>query len=276
MESDQFSVRFWGVRGSIPCPGERYAVYGGNTPCLEVRCGGKVLVFDAGSGIHPLGASLNGDAVKDLHLYFTHCHYDHICGLPFFGPLFCEDASVTIVSGHHQNGMTTEQMVRSFMQAPFFPVGPEVFSAQLAFDDFAPGDTLTPGEGIAVRTTALNHPNGCIGYRIEYGGRAICYVSDTEHEAAGPDKNIVELIAGADVVIYDASYTADEYEQCQGYGHSTWEEGAKLCDLADAGQYVIFHHCPHHDDGFMDRMARQAAAARPGTLVAREGLTLSV
>jgi phosphoribosyl 1,2-cyclic phosphodiesterase len=275
MQDANFFVRFWGVRGSVPCPGTAYSEFGGNTPCLEIVCGEHTLIFDAGSGIRQLGGRLAGERGGRLDLFFTHCHYDHICGLPFFAPLFCSNTDLNIWSGHHQDGMTTEHMVRSFMRPPFFPVGPEVFLADVQYNDFKPGDVLAPDGGVKVITTALNHPNGCVGYRIEYGGKTICYVSDTEHEEGKTDANVLALIKDADIVIYDAAYTPEEYGKCQGFGHSTWEEGARLCDLANAGQYVIFHHCPQHDDRFMAKLADEVAAARLGSVVAREGLTLS-
>ncbi len=274
MASEEFNVQFWGVRGSLPCPGVDYAGVGGNTPCLEVRCGGHVMVFDAGSGIRGLGQQLCAAACDRLDLFFTHCHYDHICGLPFFSPLYCPGTEIKMWSGHHLDDMTTEHMVRRFMAAPFFPVGPEVFRANVAYQDFSAGEELKPNGSISVQTTALNHPNGCIGYRIEYGGKTICYVSDTEHEIGKTDRAVCDLIQNADIVIYDAAYTADEYEGFRGFGHSTWQEGARLCDLAGVGQYVTFHHCPSHEDGFMDDLEQQLADERPGSLIAREGLIL--
>ena len=274
MKADEFYVRFWGVRGSLPCPGNDFAEFGGNTPCLEVRCGDHVLVFDAGSGIQPLGCALLQSGCSKLDLFFTHCHYDHICGLPFFGPLYCSDVTATLWSGHHQDGMTTEKMVSTFMAAPFFPVGPEVFLSKPDYIDFKPGDDLTPKPGVVVRTTELNHPNGCVGYRIEFAGKTICYISDTEHEAGKTDKRVFDLIKDADIVIYDAAYTEEEYEKYRGFGHSTWQEGVRLCDLAGAGRYVIFHHCPRHEDAFLAELEQEVVRARPGSLIAREGLVL--
>lgn len=275
MGDSDFTVRFWGVRGSIACAGESYSEFGGNTPCLEIRCGASVLVFDAGSGIRPLGGALVGENCPRVDLFFSHCHYDHICGLPFFAPLFRPQTAVNIWSGHHEDGMTTQGMIDAFMRPPFFPVGPEVFKADVTYHDFRPGDVLAPGEGVRVSTTSLNHPNGCVGYRIEYAGRTICYVTDTEHEQGKTDDKVVALIRDADIVIYDAAYTSEEFGHCLGWGHSTWEEGARLCDLANVGRYVVFHHCPGHDDRFMAGLADDLEHSRAGSLVAREGLMLS-
>jgi phosphoribosyl 1,2-cyclic phosphodiesterase len=128
---------------------------------------------------------------------------------------------------------------------------------------------------VTLRTAPLNHPNRATGYRIEYQGKSICYVTDTEHVPGAPDANVLSLIDGADLVIYDSTYTDEEYPRFKGWGHSTWQEGARLCDAAKAKRLVIFHHDPAHDDAFMDGIAADAERVRPGTVVAREGLTLS-
>jgi phosphoribosyl 1,2-cyclic phosphodiesterase len=127
-----------------------------------------------------------------------------------------------------------------------------------------------------VRTAVLNHPNGATGYRIEHGGKSVCYVTDTEHVRGTPDRNILALIAGADIVIYDCMYTDEEYAKSYvGWGHSTWQEGMRLCKAAGARRLVVFHHDPDRDDDQLDAIGREAEAAMPGAVVAREGLTLA-
>ena len=125
-----------------------------------------------------------------------------------------------------------------------------------------------------INTAPLNHPNRATGYRIEYGGKIVAYITDTEHQAGRPDQNVLSLIQHADVMIYDATYTEEELPFHIGWGHSTWQEGIKLADAAGVKTFVIFHHAPEHDDAFMDRVAAEAHAARPGTLVAKEGMIL--
>ena len=150
----------------------------------------------------------------------------------------------------------------------------EVFSAQTSYHDFRAGETLHPRAGVDLRTARLNHPNGATGYRIEFEGKSICFVTDTEHVQGRPDDNILALIHGTDVFIYDTTYTDDEYPRYAGWGHSTWQEGVRLAEAAEAETLVLFHHDPSHDDESMDRIAAAAAEARPGTVVAREGLVL--
>jgi phosphoribosyl 1,2-cyclic phosphodiesterase len=269
-----FFVRFWGVRGSIACPGPDYVRYGGNTSCLEMRCDGRLLIFDGGTGLRELGEMLQDEQPIDADIFFTHTHVDHINGVPFFRPLFATQNRFTVSAGHLEDAVGLRTVLGQLMEAPIFPVPLEIFGAELAFRDFDFGETLTPRPGIEVRTAELNHPNGATGYRVEYGGKSICYVTDTEHRKGELDQNILGLIDGADIFIYDATYTDDEYPNYSGWGHSTWQEGVKLADAAKVGTYVVFHHDPSHDDAFMDEVAKAAAAARPGTVVAREGMVL--
>lgn len=274
-------VRFWGVRGSISCSGAEYMRYGGNTSCLEVTAAGRRLIFDAGTGIRPLGLELARLAPIDIDIYFTHTHLDHISGLTFFAPLFEKSNSVRLWAGHLKPPDTLKQVVKNLMQAPLYPVTLDVFQARVEFNEFRSSDVLACGE-IVMRTAPLNHPNGATGYRVEHGGKSICYITDTEQHSKGLDTNIVELCRGADIMIYDSSYTDAEYPRYKGWGHSTWQEGMRVADSAGVGTLVIFHHDPSHDDAFMDGVAREAAAARPGTapsglpraIVAHEGLTL--
>ncbi len=273
--ASNFYVRFWGVRGSIATPGAATARYGGNTSCLEVRCGSRLLIFDAGTGIRPLGAHLDQQGGVDADVYFTHTHVDHIQGLPFFSSAYKKSNKLRFWAGHLKPDYTLKQVLSEMMMEPLFPVPISIFGAEITFNDFDCGSVLSPGPGVVLRTAPLNHPNRATGYRIEYGGKAICYVTDTEHVPGKPDENILRLIRGADIVIYDSTYTDDEFPKYAGWGHSTWQEGVRLCEQAKCGQLVIFHHDPTHDDAFMDGIATAAAKARPNTVVAREGLTLS-
>ncbi len=268
--SRDFSVRFWGVRGSLPCSGPETLRYGGNSSCVEMRCGGRRLVFDAGTGIRPLAATMTG--AQDFDLLFSHFHYDHVIGLPACGPLYHPATRCRVWAGRQD----VRQVLEDFMCPPRFPLRLDFFKAELDFRGFAPGDTLDLGDGIRVRTAPLTHQDGATGYRVEYQGRAACYVTDTEHSGDGLDRAILELIDDADLFIYDSTYTDAEYPAHKGWSHSTWQEGQRLADAAGVRTLAIFHHDPSHDDAFMDRIAADAAAARPGTVVTRDGMILSL
>ena len=273
-DNSEFSVRFWGTRGSIACPGPEYVRYGGNTSCLEVTCGNQRLIFDAGTGIRPLGVELAKNGPGDLDIFFTHTHFDHICGLTFFASLFCKASRVRLWAGHLLPDLDLKRVLHHLMMAPLYPVSLEIFQAAVSFNEFNVGETLRPRAGVTLRTAPLNHPNGATGYRIEFNGKSICYITDTEHFPDRIDDNIRQLVQGADVMIYDSTYTDAEYPAYRGWGHSTWQAGVRLADAAKVKQLVVFHHDPSHDDAFMDQVAADASALRPGTIVAHEGLVL--
>lgn len=271
-----FAIRFWGVRGSIACPGPDTIRYGGNTSCVEVRCGNHLLVLDGGTGLRPLGQELvrQGHPLN-LDLFYSHTHLDHVSGLPFFQPAYNPGNHIRIWAGHLKpHHLTIEEVLGKMMSAPLFPVPLDVFAAQIKFKNFAAGEVLKPHRGIVLRTGALNHPNGATGYRVEYAGKSVAYITDTEHRDDSLDDSVLKLVDRADVMIYDSMYTDTEYPAHRDWGHSTWEEAVRIAEAANVRRLVLFHHDPSHDDDFMDRIAAEAARIRPGTMVASEGLVL--
>jgi phosphoribosyl 1,2-cyclic phosphodiesterase len=274
VDNNDFYVRFWGVRGSIACAGPETVRYGGNTSCLEIRCGEYLLMFDAGTGFRYLGNALVKEAPIQADLFLTHTHLDHVVGLPFFVPGFNPQNEFRIWAGHLLPNHTIREVLGAMMMAPLFPVPLEIFQAKIGFHDFHAGETIAPKPGVIVRTAPLNHPNNATGYRIEFNDQSICYLTDTEHNADTPDQKILDLIEGADIVIYDSMYTDETFHGREGWGHSTWQEGMRLCDAANVKMFVIFHHDPDHDDGYMDEVAKEVSQLRPGSIVAQEGMVL--
>jgi phosphoribosyl 1,2-cyclic phosphodiesterase len=240
-----------------------------------MRCGEHILIFDAGSGIEGLSARLRAEDVQEFDLFFSHCHFDHIMGLPFLRTLYDAGANVRIHAGHFEDGMTCREMVEHFMTPPYFPITPKYFCANIDYRDFRPPAALAPSEGIAVSTVRLNHPNGCVGYRVDYAGRAVCYMTDTEHTPGRPDAGLLDAIRGADILIYDCTYTDAEFGHYVGYGHSTWEEGVRLCEAAGVKRLVLFHHRLGRTDDDLARIEANAQARFPGAIVARTGLELA-
>jgi phosphoribosyl 1,2-cyclic phosphodiesterase len=269
-----FGVRFWGVRGSIACPSPNHMKYGGNTSCVEVAVGSHRFILDAGTGIRGCGKVFMENDVRTIHLLLTHTHWDHINGLPFFRPAYDAHRHVRVMAGHlkHQGGVQGALSLQ--MEDPMFPVPLDAMQAIVEFLDFEAGDSFDLYDDVRVRTARLNHPNDATGYRIEHAGKAVCYVTDTEHVPGIVDGNILGLIEGADLVIYDSTYTEDEFREHTGWGHSTWNEGMRLCRQAEAKRLVIFHHEPDHEDDFMDSLAEAAQRQWDGTLVAREGMEI--
>lgn len=271
------NLRFWGVRGSLPTPGPTTLRYGGNTPCVELRCGPHLLILDAGSGLRELGGALaETGAPVDADVLLTHTHLDHVCGLPFFGPMFDPQARLRFWGGELAPAGGIEAALRRSWQEPLMPNLDAAFRAAISFRDVVVGDELHLHPGLRVATTALRHPGGAIGYRVTWGGVSVSYITDTEHPPGGVDPALAQFVAGTDLMIYDASYTDAEYKSRLGWGHSTWQAGAALADAAAVGQLVLFHHDPDHDDTVMDRIAEAVAVRRPGSLVAREGMLMEL
>ncbi|HTM73844.1 MAG TPA: MBL fold metallo-hydrolase [Pseudolabrys sp.] len=272
MSKSPMRVRFWGVRGSIACPGPSTIRYGGNTPCIEVRCGEHVLVFDAGTGLRPLGLELIKDkSISQVDIFITHCHLDHVVGLPFFAPLFRKGYRVRVWAGNLLPANSIERVMRMLMSSPLFPIQIEIFKAAIEFHDFKSGDVLRPHENVVLRTAPLDHPDGSNGYRLEHGGRTFALVSDTEGFPGKCDNDLLSLADHADLAVYDATYTEDEIVSRIGWGHSTWLRGIRLAEKANVKHLCLFHHDPSHDDDFMDTLAAEANDVRPGTVTAREG-----
>jgi phosphoribosyl 1,2-cyclic phosphodiesterase len=275
MAQADFLVRIWGARGSIPSPAAQSCEFGSDTACVEMRCGDRVLIFDAGSGAAPLAMRLKQEGVTDFDLFFSHCHFDHIMGLPFLRPLYEDEVTARLYAGHFEDAMTCREMAERFMAPPFFPVTPAWFRAAVEFRDFRPPDVLSPHPKINISTMRLSHPNGCVGYRVDYAGRSVVYATDVEHVAGEIDANIVKAIEGADILIYDCMYTDAEFGHYLGYGHSTWEQGVRLCEAAGVAQMVLFHHRPQRDDEQLRRLEAEAKSRFPGAIVGRTGLELA-
>jgi len=272
MSKSPMRVRFWGVRGSIACPGPSTIRYGGNTPCIEVRCGDHVLVFDAGTGLRPLGLELIKDkSIRNVDIFITHCHLDHVVGLPFFAPLFRKGYRVRVWAGNLLPANSIERVMRGLMSSPLFPIQIEIFKAAIEFHDFRSGDVLRPHENVVLRTAPLDHPDASNGYRLEFGGRTFALVSDTEGFPGKCDNDLLSLADHADLAVYDATYTEDEIVSRIGWGHSTWLRGIRLAEKANVKHLCLFHHDPSHDDDFMDALAAEADDVRAGTVTAREG-----
>jgi phosphoribosyl 1,2-cyclic phosphodiesterase len=266
-----FTIRFWGVRGSIACPGPSTRRYGGNTPCVEVRCGDRLIILDAGTGLRELGNELaRAPGPIDADIFLSHCHYDHVGGMPFFTPFFMPQHRFRMWAGNLLPEHRLKQVVQTMMSEPLFPIGIDMFNAGIEYRDFTPGDSFNLPDGIRVRTVALDHPGGSTGYRIDYAGRSLAYLTDNEGPHEERNAPLVALAHKVDLLIYDTTYTEEEIGSKKGWGHSTWRGGIRLADAAQANTLCLFHHSPDHDDEMMDALLAKARAERPGTIAATE------
>jgi phosphoribosyl 1,2-cyclic phosphodiesterase len=282
VQSSTFEIEFWGVRGSVSTPGESTVRYGGNTSCVEVRAGDTRIIFDGGTGLRLLGEKMLTEAAPiTAHLLFSHSHWDHIQGFPFFRPAFLPQTQLHVYGGVAPNGATMKQRLSDQMLHPNFPVPMQIMKSKMQFHDLEPGQTIAIGnDGVTVEVGALNHPNTALGYRVNWRGCSMVYATDTEHFFDRVDENLVRLCRNADVLIYDACYTDEEYNDPKfpkiGWGHSTWQEALKVGEAAGVKQVVMFHHDPEHDDNFLDRVEVQVKARHSQSLLARERMVLSL
>jgi len=271
-----FGVKFLGVRGSIAVPSAQYIRYGGNTSCIQVLAGDHRIILDAGTGIRALGAEFLREDIRDVNLLLTHTHWDHVNGFPFFTPAYDPRWTLRIRAGHLAGIGTIREVLSDQMTHPMFPIPLSAMRAKLVMEDFTAGDAFDLYRDVHVRTAPLNHPNKATAYRIEHGGKAICYVTDTEHVPGEINQDIVGLVEGAELMIYDSTYTEEEFPAKVGWGHSTWNEGVRLCRAAGVKKLAIFHHDPDHDDAFMARLESEAKTEWAGCFAARDNLVVMV
>ncbi|MDE5075688.1 MAG: MBL fold metallo-hydrolase [Trichodesmium sp. St5_bin2_1] len=274
-----FVVKFWGVRGSVPTPGKDTLKYGGNTSCIEMQVGGKRLIFDGGTGIRELGKEMMQEMPVEAYLFFTHYHWDHIQGFPLFTPAFSKGNCFHIYGAIPPEGESMKQHFIDRVLHYNSPIPLKGMQADLQFYELEHGQKMMLHD-IEIETGSLNHPNTAMGYRVTWNGRSAVYCSDTEHFSDRLDENVVHLARGADVLIYDAMYTDDEYHSSKspkvGWGHSTWQEAIKVAKAAGVKRVVIFHHEPGHSDDFLDQIGEKAKAVFPMAVMAIEGLVLPV
>jgi phosphoribosyl 1,2-cyclic phosphodiesterase len=269
-------IRFWGVRGSIAAPGPETAGVGGNTSSVEVECGKTRILFDAGTGLRRLGDELLRAGPVNAHLLLSHHHWDHIQGLPFFVPLYLPSTELTVI-GPMAERHSMHDVLSHQMTSPVFPVRLEEVPCRLETREVRGGDRFEIGD-IGVRVAKLNHPGGVLAYRLDFQGQSVVYATDTEHYSC-VDPALCALAAGADVLIYDAQYTPAEYRgesgpSKVGWGHSTYEDGAKLAREAGVGRLVLFHHDPRRTDAGVAEIERLARELFPSTIAAREGMLI--
>lgn len=278
------NVRFWGVRGSFPTPGEHTRRWGGNTSCLEVRRAGlPPLVLDCGTGARALGEHLGREGVGRVEVLFTHLHMDHLFGFPFFAPLFAPHWGIRVTVPALSDEDARDRIGR-YLSGEFHPLRLRDLPAEVTFHGIRPGATFDLG-GWSVCGCSLNHPGGSVGYRVEADGLSLCYLTDTapfarpgEGVAAKlsptvSEQRVLELIRGADVVVYDTMFTLDEYLERMSWGHSYPEYALALCEAAGVGELVLFHHSPEATDEELDRQEEAWAACEGPVRVtmAKEG-----
>jgi phosphoribosyl 1,2-cyclic phosphodiesterase len=298
-ETQRFLVRFWGARGSYPTPGPSTVRHGGNTSCIEVQAGSHTLILDAGTGIIRLGEDLlqrvRGEPLH-VSLLITHGHGDHLIGLPFFVPLFESNAHIDFF-GPSLGERSIEQLVTPIMSPPYFPVEMGKLPSQRRFYTVTGEQCITWDYGygsepeivcqqeqakdaelrVAIQFTDSHPSNGAILYRIEYAGRRLVYATDVEWSEQKYDPDFLTFVQGADLLIHDAQYTAEDYKKAKrGFGHSTIEMATGVACEAQVLELVLFHHEPTYDDAKLDAMEAEARIRFAHTRSAYEGMQINL
>lgn len=296
-----FRVRFWGVRGSYPTIGPNTQVFGGNTSCVEVQAGDQRIIFDAGTGIIPLGKELCNGAgpTSAVYVFLSHTHIDHVMGLCFFDPLLTPKVRSFILGPGTSRGALTRSL-RHLTHSHLFPVSLDELKGHKDIISLAGGETLHfdgsgrrpniekgrapkrihPDKVMVTTCKSAAHPlNGVMLYRIHFKNKSLVYATDIEQRDGGYPE-IIEFARGADLLIHDAQYLHDEYvsrdKPRKGWGHSTINMATEVAAKAKVGSLVLFHHEPTHNDKTMRKISRQATALFRSTAVAREGMQIDL
>jgi phosphoribosyl 1,2-cyclic phosphodiesterase len=248
--------------------------YGGNTSCVEVRLGDRLYIFDCGTGFRALGRQLSQEWVgRELsaHVFVSHFHWDHIQGFPFFRPLY--EPSNRFLFHCSSRTRSLKRVMEEQMASPFFPVGLGEMQAQREFYDIEEGRLSL--DDMLVQTVWLNHPQGCMGFRLETKDGVFVYATDNEPGDPVFDQNVRKLAAGADVLVYDAQYLPDEYAATRrGWGHSHWREAINVVMESGAKELVLYHHDPAHDDACIDKVVKEASNYYARVRAASEGMEI--
>jgi phosphoribosyl 1,2-cyclic phosphodiesterase len=278
-------VSFHGVRGSTPCAGEQYSRYGGNTSCVSLEADGHApIIFDMGTGLRPCGQALATDGPFHGTVLLTHLHWDHIQGLPFFGPMSHADALLDVYGPAQEEG-PLDAVFTGVMRPPYFPITPDELHGTVRFhgagnDDFAVN-------GAKVRSRWVRHTSPTLGFRVDMEGHSVAYISDHGPGCSDdPDDfvphDVLDLADGVDVLIHDSQHTCEEFEGKRHFGHSSVDYAVHVAREAGARRLVLFHHCPTHSDDNVDLMHLYAGALAERVagnlevLAAREGLALEL
>lgn len=269
---NRLKIECWGVRGSIPTPEKGKLEIGGNTPCVLVQYNLEpYVIIDAGTGLRILGTKLcRVDPSQKVSILFSHFHWDHIQGLPFFGPMFSQGGNLNFYSTLRANHL--KRVLEDQMRQPYFPVSMSSAPSRREYTR-----VLSTGceiGSLMIRPVRLNHPGGAHGYRIDSPAGSLIYVSDHEHGIEEIDSCIAQEAQGVDLLIYDAQYTPSEYPLFRGWGHSTWLEGTRLAKRAEVGRLLLFHHNPARMDYEAPGVLAEAREQFVSTEIARENMMI--
>ena len=278
-------IKFFGVRGSIPVCNANYQAFGGNTTCIQIRLKdtNNIAILDAGTGIRDLGKEyLQSDHHQDqIFIAFSHFHWDHIQGFPFFGPAFIKGQKINILAmGEEREQKNLKDIFRVQMREVYFPVQLDKMGANFNFmllnkDMEIFKSPERDSKPTIVIANKHNHPGGAFGYRIEREGKVFVFCTDIEH-GDEIDQNVVRLAENADLLVHEAQYTSDELKDKKGWGHSSYEQAIQVAEMAEVKQLAMTHHDPDHDDDFLSKMEKECQMRFKDCFLAREQMEIEL
>jgi len=273
------TVKFYGTRGSLPVCDPDFQEYGGNTTCIAIlrKDVSRVAIIDAGTGIRNLGKDMLKGYISqdDINIAFTHFHWDHIQGFPFFDPAYNPKIKINMIALGDDRGITDlREVFATQMQSRYFPVGLEEMGAQFNFL-LQDKESLIDYYDADVYTHRLNHPGGSYGYRIELEGQILVICTDVEH-GDQIDEGVVEFARDADLLIHEAQYTTEELASHKGWGHSSFEQAIEVAERSGAKQLIMTHHDPDHDDQFLREIEKKCQSRFPNCSLARENVEIDM
>jgi phosphoribosyl 1,2-cyclic phosphodiesterase len=249
-------ITCWGARGSIAVSGMDYVKYGGDTTCIEVRSkNDDVIIIDAGTGIRKLGNKLLASNERSVSLLFTHAHWDHLLGFPFFKPIYMKGTKISIYGSSHAQGSAKDLLART-MAAPYFPVDFSQILAEISSQTV--GETAFEIGPVRISPLAISHPNQGVGYKLTEDGKSFVFLTDNElalcHTGGNEYGDYLRFSEGADLLVHDAEYTEEQYRFTKGWGHSLYTDALRLALEANAKQFGLFHHNQERSDAEQDRI----------------------
>jgi len=276
-------LKFYGTRGSIPVCDAGFQEFGGDTTCLQITFTdtNRIAIIDAGTGVRNLGKDLRviGHKQDQIVIAFTHFHWDHIQGFPFFAPAYDPNQKLTLLTiGRGQTVTNLREIFEVQMQSQYFPVQLDHMGANFEFLQIADASKhFTAVNNVETVVAALrhNHPGGAYTFRIERNGKVLVVCTDVEHEEQ-MDPRLVELARGADLLVHDAQFTAEELKNRRGWGHSSFDQAMQFAEMAGVKRLALTHHDPEHDDEFLQRIEKLCQERFPNALLARQGMEIAI
>ncbi len=276
-------LKFYGTRGSIPVCDAGFQEFGGDTTCLQITFTdtNRIAIIDAGTGVRSLGKDLRviGHKQDQIVIAFTHFHWDHIQGFPFFAPAYDPSQKLTLLTiGRGQTVTNLREIFEVQMQSQYFPVQLDHMGANFEFLQIADASKhFTAVNNVETVVTALrhNHPGGAYTFRIERNGKVLVVCTDVEHEEQ-MDPQLVELARGADLLVHDAQFTAEELKNRRGWGHSSFDQAMQFAEMAGVKRLALTHHDPEHDDEFLQRIEKLCQERFPNAVLARQGMEIAI